>query len=91
MFEFNKRLVFSLTPLVFTFLGVSLGVRVRRSERSLGSALAAVIALAYYLLIIGIEKGVTARSTVPGVAVWIPCVAFLAVGVALTFRVNRGR
>ena len=88
LFEFNKRLVFSLTPLVFTFLGVSLGVRVHRSERSLGSALAAVIALAYYLLIIGIEKGVTARSTVPGVVVWLPCVVFLAMGVALTLRVN---
>ncbi|MBN1918576.1 MAG: LptF/LptG family permease [Verrucomicrobia bacterium] len=91
LFEINKRFVFSLTPLVFTLLGVSLGVRVHRSERSLGSALAGMIALAYYLLIIGIEKGVTARTTVPSAVVWVPCVVFLAIGVALTVRVNRGR
>jgi lipopolysaccharide export system permease protein len=91
IFEFNKRIVFSLTPIVFAFLGVSLGVRVHRSERSVGSAMAGVIALAYYLLIIGIEKGVTARTVVPAVVVWIPSVVFAALGVALMLRVNRGR
>jgi lipopolysaccharide export LptBFGC system permease protein LptF len=89
--EFNKRLVFSLTPLVFAFVGVPLGARVHRGERSLGSAIAAVIALAYYLAILGIEKGSTVRSAVPSELVWAPCVVFLVLGVVLMARVNRGR
>ncbi len=90
-FEFNKRLVFSLTPLVFVFVGVPLGVWVRRGERGLGSAIAVVIALAYYLVIIGIEKGITARTVVPSMLVWVPCLGFFLLGVLLIVRVNRRR
>jgi lipopolysaccharide export LptBFGC system permease protein LptF len=90
-FEFNKRLVFSLTPLVFALIGVPLGVRVHRGERSLGSALAVLVALAYFLAIIGIEQGITAGGLVPSVLVWVPCVALCVLGVLLMARVNRGR
>lgn len=90
-FEFNKRLVFSLTPLVFALVGVPLGVRVHRGERSLGSGIAVLIALAYFLIIIGIEKGITEHGAIPSILVWVPCVAFMALGVGLIVRVNRGR
>jgi lipopolysaccharide export system permease protein len=70
---------------------VPLGVRVHRGERSLGSAIAVLIALAYFLIIIGIEKGITERSVIPSILVWVPCVAFMALGAALVVRVNRGR
>lgn len=89
--ELNKRLVFSLTPLVFAFVGVPLGVRMHRGERSLGAAIAAVIALVYYLAILGIEKGSAPRFAVPSELVWAPCVVFLVLGVVLMARVNKGR
>ena len=91
VFEFNKRLVFSLTPLVFAFVGISLGVRVHRGERSLGSAIAVGIAVAYYVVIIGIEHGIKLRFVVPSVLVWMPCVALLGIGVVLMLRVSRGQ
>ncbi len=90
-FEFNKRLVFSLTPLVFAFIGVPLGVRVHRGERSLGSAMAVLVAITYFLVIIGIEQGITVGGVVPSILVWVPCVGFLVLGVLLMVRVNRGR
>ena len=90
-FEFNKRLVFALSPLVFAIVGVPLGVQVRRGERGLGTAIGVGIAAAYYSLILGIEKGITSRSAVPSVLVWVPCAAFAALGIWLMIRVNRGR
>jgi len=90
-FEFSKRLVFSLTPLVFAFIGVPLGVRVHRGERSFGSAIGVLIALAYFLAIIGIEQGIMVGGVVPSILVWVPCVGMLVLGVLLMVRVNRQR
>ncbi len=91
VFEFNKRLVFSLTPLVFAFVGIPLGVRVHRGERSLGSAIAVGIAVAYYVAVIGIEQGIKLRFMVPSVLVWMPAVALFGIGVLLMLRVSRGQ
>jgi len=90
-FEFNKRLVFSLTPLVFALVGVPLGAWVHRGERGLGAAIAVGLAAAYYFLILGIEKGITSSSAVPSVLVWLPCLVFVGLGVWLMMRVNRGQ
>jgi len=90
-FEFNKRLVFALTPLVFAFVGVPLGVRVQRGERSLGSVVALFVAVAYYAAILGIERGIKASFIVPSVLVWVPWVGFVGLGVILMIRVNRGQ
>jgi lipopolysaccharide export system permease protein len=90
-FEFNKRLVFSVAPLVFVFVGVPLGVWMHRGERGLGAAIAMAVAAAYYSVVLGIERGITSSSAVPSLLVWVPCVALLGGGVLLMMRVSRGR
>jgi lipopolysaccharide export LptBFGC system permease protein LptF len=87
-FELNKRLVFSLAPLVFAFVGVPLGVWM---HRGLGSVFAVLVLGFYYTSILGIEKGIKVGLAVPSLLVWVPCVVFLGIGVLLMMRVSRGR
>src|SRR3989441_11422023 len=45
----HKRLAFSLAPLVFSFLGAALALRMRRGGRGLGVLLSLLVMLSYYL------------------------------------------
>ena len=46
----NRRAALSLAPLVFSLLGATLGLRIRRGGRSVGVLLTFIIVIVYYLL-----------------------------------------
>ena len=76
--EFQKRWVFAFASICFVLVGIPLGIRAQRKESSVGMAIALVVALGYYLVVIlmtSVDKSYAAR---PDLLIWLPvalCVA----------------
>ena len=79
----HKRLAFSLAPLVFSFLGAALALRMRRGGRGLGVLLSLLVMLSYYLTTIAGDQMARA-GTLPGrVGPWLATALTLVIGFTL--------
>jgi len=90
LLQLHRRFALPFAPIVFALVAVPLGLRRVRGARSLGAMLCVALAFGYYVLLsfgeyLGEEAGVH-----PGLALWIPNAAFLAVSVPLLLRARRG-
>jgi LPS export ABC transporter permease LptG/LPS export ABC transporter permease LptF len=79
----NRRAALGTAPLVFGFLAVCLGLRIRRGGRSTGILISLVVAIVYYLLSLLGESLSRAGSVTPQMGAWFPT-AFL-IGMSLFF------
>lgn len=83
----KKRLAQSLSPLVFVFLGASLGLRIRRGGRAIGIMLSLAAMLGYYLLSLAGEQMARAGTLPEPFGVWLATLVMLSLGFAcLTTR-----
>ena len=86
--ELNKRLALSLSCFSFVLLGMPLGIKAHRKESSVGVGISLLLVFNFYLFIIvaeSLEKHPAAR---PDLIVWLPVVLSVALGIALTRRMN---
>jgi len=67
----NKRLAFSLTPLLFSLLGGALALRMRRGSRGFGALVSLGIMLLYYLVTIAGDQMARAGSLPSIVGAWL--------------------
>ncbi|HEX8493310.1 MAG TPA: LptF/LptG family permease [Pyrinomonadaceae bacterium] len=67
----HKRLTFGLTPLVFSLLGVAVGLRVRKGGRGIGVVLSILLMIAYYLIALGGEGMARAGTVSPLIGAWL--------------------
>jgi LPS export ABC transporter permease LptG len=79
----HKRLALSLSPLLFAFLGATLGMRVRKGGRGIGVLLSILSMLAYYLLMLAGEQLARAGTVSPLVGGWMASSVTLVCGVIL--------
>ena len=86
----HKRLAFSLSPLVFAFLGGALGLRVRRGGRGIGVLLSLIIMIIYYLVFLFGESLVRAGTITPLVGTWMATALMLVLSFGF-LTVNRTR
>lgn len=78
--ELQSRFTFPVASLVFAILAVPLGIQNRRSGKSGGFTISIAIILTYYVLM-SVVRTFAERGVVPPVvALWIPNLVFLAVG-----------
>lgn len=78
--ELQSRFTFPVASLVFAILAVPLGIQNRRSGKSGGFTISIAIILSYYVLM-SVVRTFAERGVVPPVvALWIPNLVFLAVG-----------
>lgn len=87
--EIHKRYSFSLACAAFVLLGIPLGITAHRKETSVGFGLSVVIALGYYLLIIGADILRNEAAAMPHLLIWMPNVLFFALGAVLFYRMTR--
>ena len=80
---FQKRLAFSLTPLVFSLFGSALALRMRRGSRGFGVLVSLLIMLLYYLVTLAGDQMARAGSLPPIVGAWLATALTLALGIAL--------
>ncbi|MBW6512418.1 MAG: LPS export ABC transporter permease LptF [Desulfuromonadaceae bacterium] len=81
--EFNQRLALPFAPLLFSLIGIPLGIQSSRSGRGGGFTLALVIALAYFMLLTT-GRTLAEQNHLPVIlCMWLPNIVFLVLGVAL--------
>lgn len=87
--EIQRRFSIPLASFIFALIGAPLGVQKQRSSSSIGFGVSVVIIFLYYAVMT--FTGALGRGHVlpPAVAVWIPNVIALAVGLYLIRRASR--
>ena len=81
--EFHRRFSMPVGCLVFAFFAFPVGLRARRSGRTVGFGVGLFVAIVYWgLLVAGQTFGVR-MSLSPGFSMWLPDAAVLAAGVGL--------
>ncbi len=85
----QERFNLSLAVLSFALVGVPLGIKISRRETSANLGLALGLVLSYYLLTV-VVKWLDRRPELrPDLLIWLPNVAFIALGVWLFSRIDR--
>lgn len=78
--QLHKRYAMALTPLVFAFLGTTIGLRVRKGGRGTGMLLSVLLMLTYYLLTLMGEQLARAGNLTPFLGVWLSSAASIIFG-----------
>jgi LPS export ABC transporter permease LptG len=79
----HKRLALSLSPLLFAFLGATLGMRVRKGGRGIGVLLSVLSMLLYYLIMLAGEQMARAGTVEPFIGGWLASFVTLVCGFLL--------
>ncbi len=87
--QFHRRLALPVAPLLFALVGTPLGLRRTRGARSFGALLCVALVFSYYALLSFAEYLGKSGSLPIGAALWMPNVAFFAVGLFLLARARR--
>ena len=85
----QDKFTMSLAVLSFALVGVPLGIRVSRKETSANLALAAAMALGYYLLTTMVGWLDPHPEYRPDLLLWVPNLVFLSVGGWLMATIDR--
>jgi lipopolysaccharide export system permease protein len=84
--ELSMRYSFSLAAIVFTLVGIPLGITAQRRETSVGFALSLGVAVSYMFFIIFVGGLNEKPSLYPHLLMWIPNILFLAIGGRLFWK-----
>lgn len=84
----NRRTALSLAPLVFSLLGATLGLRIRRGGRGVGVLLTLIVVIVYYLLSLMGESMARAGTVAPYLGPWLATIFVVGLTILLLF-VNR--
>ncbi len=87
--EVHKKFSFPAACLVFGLLGLPLGFTNARGGRSSGFAISIIVIMAYYIVLNWGEDFAKEGSVPAWLAVWLPNVVFVALGLFLLLRRNR--
>ena len=86
--EFHQRLALPLACLLLALAGVPLGVSTRRTGKSGAVVMTVLIAIAYYMGLLGLISLAGQGKLPPGIAVWIPNAIFTIFGMAMLARLE---
>ncbi len=87
--EIQKKISVSFSCLVFTLIGIPLGIRTHRSEKTVGIAISLLLVFFYYLLII-FGKALDEKTALhPEYLMWLPNVLVMGIGLYLFKKASR--
>ncbi|MDZ4741803.1 MAG: LptF/LptG family permease [Verrucomicrobiota bacterium] len=89
--EMHKRLSLPFACFTFVLIGIPLGIRMQRSEKSIGILLSFIVAMVYYVFVLAADS--LRQKIIPGfypeILLWMPNIIFNACGLYLIYRQNR--
>jgi lipopolysaccharide export system permease protein len=89
MTEMSKRFSNAVAVLTFVLLGIPLAISAQRRETSIGIALSLVVAFTYFIFIVLTDNVKQNAGLHPELLIWLPNVAYLALGSILFARLAR--
>ena len=89
--EIHKKFALPAACLVFGLIGLPLGIVTRRGGRAAGFSVSVVIVLGYYVLLAAGEGKAIEGSVSPALAMWLPNLLLLAIGLWSLARARRDR
>jgi lipopolysaccharide export system permease protein len=81
----NRRAALSIAPLVFSLMGVALGLRVRRGGRGMGILLTLLVVIVYYLISLLGESLSRVGTVSPYIGPWLATVFILLLSFLFLF------
>jgi len=83
-FEINRRVAFSLTPVCFILIGITLGIRSHRRESTVGIGIALGVAFSFYVCQVAAEAAVRSPFFPYYLLIWFPVALCLGIACWLT-------
>jgi len=87
--ELQRRFAFAFAPFTLALIGIPLALTTQRKETSIGFVMSLGVIVIYYLLIV-VSKALEQKAAAyPEFIVWLPNIAFQAVGFYMLWKANR--
>ncbi len=87
--ERHKRFIYPLSPLIFSLIGIPMGIQSHRSGRGGSFTLALLVFMTYYVLLSFAETIVVEAQAPALLTLWSPSLLFLAGGALLLYQTAR--
>ena len=87
--ELHQRITIPMASLIFTLVGIPLGLQPHRNSSSMGFAFSIIIIFVYYSLMTMAGAIAQSGAIEPAYAVWIPNLIGLLTGIYLMRRASR--
>lgn len=84
--EFHRRISFSFAPLAFVILGFGISMTIKHREKSINFIIAAITAGIYYLFFLLGETLTEYHILPPPLAMWLPNIIIILVGLFLFYK-----
>ena len=84
--EINKRSSYAFAAIAFALLGIPLGIRAHRSEKTIGFLICLALIAVYYSLVILVETFKENYAIYPYVCIWLPDLLFVIAGFYFMWR-----
>ena len=89
--EMHKKFSLPIACIVFILVGAPLGVTTRKGKFSINIAISLTFFLIYWAFLIAGENFADRGSINPALAMWLPNIILLIVGIYFNYRINRGQ
>lgn len=87
--EMHKRLSLPFACFTFVLVGIPLGIRMQRSEKSIGILVSFGVAMIYYLFVLAADALRQKTGFYPELLLWMPNIIFNAFGLYMLYRQNK--
>ena len=89
--EMHKKFSLPVACIIFILVGAPLGVVTRKGKFSINIGISLTFFLIYWAFLIGGENFADKGSINPALAMWLPNIVLLIVGIYLNYRINNGQ
>ena len=87
----HKKFSLPVACIIFILVGAPLGVTTRKGKFSINIAISLTFFLIYWAFLIAGENFADQGSINPALAMWLPNIILLIVGIYFNYRINKGQ
>ncbi len=87
--QINYRFSYALASIAFAIIGIPLGIRAHRSEKTIGFLICLALIAVHYALVISVTAFNDVYVIRPDLLVWIPDILFILTGSYLLWRQHK--